>query len=150
MRNRFAERGKQVVSALAILAVIGSASAFAAPALDSPEADAQDASQTAPRVDPRWLPWVGCWEMFADTINSQKVESVGALNVCIIPRSDAPGVRVVTLLDGRAVFEESVVADLRFSTESGETTPAAFKGFTVPPQSVKTIQIADLGLKITP
>ena len=47
-------------------------------------------------------------------------------------------------------FEESVVADLRFSTESGETTPAAFKGFTVPPQSVKTIQIADLGARDEP
>jgi hypothetical protein len=117
MRNRFAERGKQVVSALAILAVIGTASAFAAPAAptsdvpEAPESASQAATQTAPRVDPRWLPWVGCWEMFADTINSQTVEQVGTLNVCIIPRSDAPGVRVVTYLDGRAVFEESVVAD---------------------------------------
>ena len=114
MRNRFAGRGRLVVSALAILAVIGAASAFAAPALDepeAPEATSQSAPQTAPRVDPRWLPWVGCWEMIADTINSQQVESIGTLNVCIIPRSDAPGVRVVTFLDGREVFEESVVAD---------------------------------------
>jgi hypothetical protein len=49
--------------------------------------------------------------MTADTINSQDVESVGTLNVCVIPRTDAPGVRLVTFLDGRTVFEESVVAD---------------------------------------
>jgi hypothetical protein len=47
-------------------------------------------------------------------------------------------------------FEESVVADLRFSTESGETSPVAFKGFTVPPQSVKTIRIAELGARDEP
>ncbi len=111
MRNRSAGKIRLGVSALAILAVIGTASAFAAPALDAQEASSQQTSQTALRVDPRWLPWAGCWEMIADTIDSQTVESVGTLNVCIIPRSDAPGVRLVTFLDGRVVFEESVVAD---------------------------------------
>ena len=47
-------------------------------------------------------------------------------------------------------FDESVVADLRFSTEAGETSPAAFKGFTVPPRSVKTVRIAELGARDEP
>jgi hypothetical protein len=91
-----------VVAVIASLALVGSASAFASPA---------EGQESATRVDPRWLPWVGCWELTADTINSQDVESVGTQNVCVIPQANAPGVRLVTFLDGRTVFEESVVAD---------------------------------------
>ena len=47
-------------------------------------------------------------------------------------------------------FEEPVVADLRFSTEAGETSPAAFKGFTVAPRSVETVPIAELGARDEP
>jgi len=120
MRIQSTSNKKLVVPAFAILVALGSASAFATPALNAPATNASEATapatsqepaQTALRVDPRWLPWAGCWEMVADTIDSQKVESIGTLNVCVIPRVDAPGVRVVTLLDGRVVFEESVVAD---------------------------------------
>jgi hypothetical protein len=47
-------------------------------------------------------------------------------------------------------FDESAVADLRFSTEQGETTPAAFRGFTIPPRSVETVPIAELGARDEP
>ncbi len=47
-------------------------------------------------------------------------------------------------------FDESVVADLRFSTELGESSPAAFRGFTVPPRSVETVPIAELGARDEP
>ena len=40
-------------------------------------------------------------------------------------------------------FDQPVVADLRFSTETSEAAPRQFDGFFVPPRSVETITIAD-------
>lgn len=47
-------------------------------------------------------------------------------------------------------FDEPVVASLRFSTEAREAQPGQFRGFTVPPRSVRTIQIAELGARDEP
>ena len=44
-------------------------------------------------------------------------------------------------------YDDAAVVDLAFSTESGETAPADFQGFTVAPQSVETISIAELGAR---
>jgi hypothetical protein len=42
-------------------------------------------------------------------------------------------------------YDDLVLADLTFSTEAGFSEPNAFKGFSVPPKSVKVISIAELG-----
>ncbi len=47
-------------------------------------------------------------------------------------------------------FDESVVADLRFSTENRQSEPDRFRGFIVPPRSVQTIPIAELGARDEP
>ena len=47
-------------------------------------------------------------------------------------------------------YDETASVDLRFATLAGETTPTAFQGFTVPPQSVRTIPIAELGNRDEP
>jgi hypothetical protein len=47
-------------------------------------------------------------------------------------------------------FDESVVADLRFSTESRQSEPDRFRGFIVPPRSVQSIPIAELGARDEP
>ncbi len=47
-------------------------------------------------------------------------------------------------------YEDAAVVDLVFATEAGESTPAAFQGFTILPQSVKTIPIAELGARDEP
>jgi len=47
-------------------------------------------------------------------------------------------------------YDDAVVADLAFATAAGESTPAAFQGFTIPPQSVKAIPIAELGARDEP
>ena len=44
-------------------------------------------------------------------------------------------------------YDDAAVVDLVFATQSGESTPAAFQGFTILPQSVKTIPIAELGAR---
>jgi hypothetical protein len=47
-------------------------------------------------------------------------------------------------------YDDAVVADLAFATLAGESSPAAFQGFTIPPQSVKTVRIAELGARDEP
>jgi hypothetical protein len=47
-------------------------------------------------------------------------------------------------------YDDAAVVDLAFATEAGESTPAAFQGFTILPQSVETVPIADLGARDEP
>ena len=47
-------------------------------------------------------------------------------------------------------YDDAAVVELKFATESGTSTPAAFQGFPVPPRSVKTIPIAELGARDEP
>lgn len=47
-------------------------------------------------------------------------------------------------------YDDAAVVDLVFATQAGEFTPAAFQGFTILPQSVETIPIADLGARDEP
>ncbi|MGK0313565.1 MAG: hypothetical protein ACI8RC_003208, partial [Ilumatobacter sp.] len=47
-------------------------------------------------------------------------------------------------------YDDLVLADLAFSTESGSSEPNAFQGFPVPAKSVKVIPIAELGNRDEP
>jgi hypothetical protein len=47
-------------------------------------------------------------------------------------------------------YDDTASANLRFATLAGESTPSAFQGFTVPPRSVRTIPIAELGARDEP
>ena len=47
-------------------------------------------------------------------------------------------------------YDDLVLSDLTFSTESGFSEPNAFRGFSVPPKSVKVISIAELGNRDEP
>jgi hypothetical protein len=47
-------------------------------------------------------------------------------------------------------YDDLVLTDLTFSTEAGFSEPNAFKGFSVPPKSVKVISIAELGNRDEP
>jgi hypothetical protein len=47
-------------------------------------------------------------------------------------------------------YDDTASANLRFATLAGQSTPAAFQGFTVPPRSVRLIPIAELGARDEP
>ncbi len=47
-------------------------------------------------------------------------------------------------------YDDAAIAQLSFATEGDEASPAAFQGFTIPPQSVKSIPIAELGNRDEP
>lgn len=44
-------------------------------------------------------------------------------------------------------YEDAAVVDLAFATTSGEASPAAFQGYTIPAQTMETITIAELGAR---
>jgi len=47
-------------------------------------------------------------------------------------------------------YGDTAVANLAFATEAGPTPSTAFQGFVIPPNSVKTIRIAELGARDEP
>ncbi len=47
-------------------------------------------------------------------------------------------------------YDDTAVADLVFATEAGPSEPNAFQSFPIPPRSVKTIRIAELGARDEP
>ena len=61
--------------------------------------------------EPRWLPWLGCWELTADAVDRRMVEDTGRRIVCVAPRLDGLGVNLTTHLDGEVIGENTVVAD---------------------------------------
>ena len=44
-------------------------------------------------------------------------------------------------------YDDVAIAQLTFATEAGESSPSAFRGFPIPPRSVKVIPIAELGAR---
>ena len=66
------------------------------------------------RDDPRWLPWLGCWEPAGET-----PEDRDEILVCILPVSG--GVEISTLVDGEVMGSEFIQAD-------GTLQPAAEGG----------------------
>jgi len=47
-------------------------------------------------------------------------------------------------------YDDVAIAQLSFATESSESSPSAFRGFPIPPRSVKVIPIAELGARNEP
>ncbi len=80
-----------------------------APALAPlPGASEAAARQVASVDDPRWLPWVGCWEPASyDAYASAVTDAAGGseLLVCVTP--DPEGIRIETLVDGEPVGHET-------------------------------------------
>ncbi len=64
-------------------------------------------------LEPRWLPWLGCWELFADAVDYRETEGTGRRVVCVSPRPDGRGVTMTTHLDGAVVGQDTVLADGR-------------------------------------
>jgi uncharacterized membrane protein YgcG len=53
-------------------------------------------------TDPRWLPWLGCWEA---------ERGAGAAMLCVVPSNDDPGVELVSVERGQVSARELVRAD---------------------------------------
>ena len=94
---------------VAVFAMSWAGTAMAAPG----PAPTGSAGQEAGLAEPRWLPWMGCWELVADAVDHREVESTGRRVVCVAPRPDGSGVALTTHIDGVVVSSNTVVADDR-------------------------------------
>lgn len=94
---------------VAVLAMSWAGTAMAAPG----PAPTGSAGQEAGLAEPRWLPWMGCWELVADAVDHREVESTGRRVVCVAPRPDGNGVALTTHIDGVVISSNTVVADDR-------------------------------------
>lgn len=90
----------QFLAAGLTIAAVGSGTAAAQTATPSPAAPAA----APPLADARWAPWIGCWRSVADPAGS------GA-RLCVTPSGD--GVATVTVVGGKAIAEDTRVADGR-------------------------------------
>ncbi len=88
---------------------------------------AMAAPSTQDNLDPRWVPWLGCWELVddqrrdpligeADPTQAQDAPLRGL--VCLNPAPGGEGVTVTTAADGETFLEETLIAD-------GEKNPSA-------------------------
>lgn len=68
-------------------------------------ADSQDA------LDPRWLPWLGCWDLQADAVDYRQTTDLARRTVCVSARPDGRGVNISTFVDGTVALEETLLAD---------------------------------------
>ena len=87
------------------------AAALPAPAQEQAPAPATSDRVQAPLLEPRWLPWLGCWELTADVVDYRMVDNTGRRVVCVTPRLDGLGVNLTTQIEGRVIAENTVVAD---------------------------------------
>lgn len=62
-------------------------------------------------LEPRWLPWLGCWELTVDVIDNRQIEDTARRVVCVAPRLDGLGVNLTTHLDSQVIAQNTVVAD---------------------------------------
>ena len=69
--------------------------------------------------DPRWLPWLGCWQLIAEGVRDGDAEPQstrghvvpGDMRVCVVPADGATAVRMSTLSGSQMLLEETVIAD---------------------------------------
>jgi hypothetical protein len=70
-------------------------------------ASAQDPAPS----DARWLPWLGCWDLVAETVDLQGENQAADAMVCLTPRAEGPGVAIKTIADGEVVLQETFIAN---------------------------------------
>ena len=107
------------LGALAVAAIVVGAAPLQARGIDR-AIDQSDVGDTD-GPDARWTPWMGCWELVEERLaedaaaaddDSQVADGVpAAARVCLSPAASGNGVVRRTIVGGRTVVEEDVVAD---------------------------------------
>ncbi len=83
-------------------------------------------AQHAPAPDPRWEPWLGCWDLRTENLTDGDVDPVvaaartalpstrsGGIRICATPTDSSDTVRHQTIVNDESVFEEQITADGR-------------------------------------
>ena len=73
---------------------------------------AQSPTPSSPaRLDARWTPYLGCWRLFQDNVRESDVPVSDVMIVCVAPSGADPGVTMTTVVAGRPILEQKIVAD---------------------------------------
>ena len=109
--NKPMPRRLLAVAALAALAAVAATDAAAQDA-------APDAEARASAVDPRWFPWLGCWQLREEQLDPSApdagAETAALLDrtvICVRPHGAGPGVTLTTAAGDRVLAERTLVAD---------------------------------------
>ena len=102
-----------------LLAVAALAAVAAVAATDAAAQDAApDAEARAAAVDPRWFPWLGCWQLREEQLDPSApdagAETAALLDrtvICVRPHGAGPGVTLTTAAGDRVLAERTLVAD---------------------------------------
>lgn len=72
-------------------------------------------------TDPRWQPWIGCWQSGDPAARTLTLRGSESESVCVVPARSGRGVEVVTVAAGRVVDREPLDA-------TGERVPVTRDG----------------------
>lgn len=104
----------QCMLAVAVLAAAAAGAATEAAAQDA----SPDAAARAAAVDPRWFPWLGCWQLREEQLDPSApdagAETAALLDrtvICVRPHGAGPGVTLTTAAGDRVLAERTLVAD---------------------------------------
>jgi uncharacterized membrane protein YgcG len=70
----------------------------------------------AQQVDPRWAPWIGCWQLVDESVRQTATgdgtrSNADEARVCVGPADEVAGVSLSTLIENQSVLEQTIVAD---------------------------------------
>ena len=97
-------------------------------------AAAQDGAEPSARTDvaanladARWLPWMGCWQLWEEQVDQTAAEDGAAFPdrtvVCLTPADDGRGARLMARSDSEVLVERTLVADgVRHALTEGDCT----------------------------
>jgi hypothetical protein len=71
-------------------------------------ARAQTSARAGVTMDPRWAPWLGCWQ--SDTTGAGAA-SVKVPVTCVVPISGASSVEALSIIDGQTTSRRPLIAD---------------------------------------
>jgi len=97
--------GRNIIAIAAVLAIAPAVSLSAA------QLPMLSGGPQAELLEPRWLPWLGCWELTGDAVDYREVEDTGRRVVCVTLRLDGLGVNLTTHMDSSVIAENTVLAD---------------------------------------
>ena len=105
--------------AIAIVALTGvTGFEVSATAVFAQEAPTAVGERAAEPLDARWVPWLGCWQLWEEqlepgvpTLDEDTSALVGRTYVCVTPADEAPGINLTALAGNDVLVERTLVAD---------------------------------------
>ena len=89
-------------------------------AVSADVASAQNVSAATGELDSRWLPWLGCWQLWEEQLDTtmldlndsdEATDLVGRTFVCVTRVDTGRGVARTAVADGRVLVERTLIAD---------------------------------------